>query len=398
MALSLPIGPPLPPRRMRRIAFRILAVSLGTLVGLALLEVLLRYFPPVQLRIRGSRIALPLNQRTVFKNTTISKVDAEITQTRNSIGFRGADPPPDFARTLSVVTVGGSTTECYYLSDTLTWPEQLRQRLDPQFNDLWLNNAGLDGHTTFGHQRLFDQYLVTLRPRCILFLIGANDVGLDRSRDVDDRLRRNHGATELVSSAYYWTVEHTATAALLDNMRRTAQARAAGVHHQDINHSQLKWNESRAVDITPEATTALLSQHRDQYLAGYRSRIETLIQQCREIEAVPILLTQPTLFGPARDPETGVDLARMAVGQLNGDVQWQILELYNSTTREVAREQDVPLVDLAQQLPKDSRYYYDYYHFTNAGAAQVAVLVERELTPILARAFPDHVRRSQPSE
>jgi lysophospholipase L1-like esterase len=383
---------------MRRIAFRILAVSLGTLVGLALLEVLLRYFPPVQLRIRGSRIALPLNQRTVFKNSTISKVDSEITQTRNSIGFRGADPPPDFARTLSVVTVGGSTTECYYLSDTLTWPEQLRQRLDPQFNDLWLNNAGLDGHTTFGHQQLFDQYLVTLRPRCILFLIGANDVGLDRSRDVDDRLRRNHGATELVSSAYYWTVEHTATAALLDNMRRTAQARAAGVHHQDINHSQLKWNESRAVDITPEATTALLSQHRDQYLAGYRSRIETLIQQCREIEAVPILLTQPTLFGPARDPETGVDLARMAVGELNGDVQWQILELYNSTTREVAREQDVPLVDLAQQLPKDSRYYYDYYHFTNAGAAQVAVLVERELTPILARAFPDHVRRGQPSD
>ncbi len=164
MATSPPIGPPAPPRKMRRIVFRILAVSLGTLVGLMLLEVSLRYFPPVQLRIRGGRIALPLNQRTVFKNTTISKVDAEITQTRNSIGFRGADPPSDFSRKLSVVTVGGSTTECYYLSDNLTWPEQLRQRLDPQFSDLWLNNAGLDGHTTFGHQRLFDQYLVTLRP------------------------------------------------------------------------------------------------------------------------------------------------------------------------------------------------------------------------------------------
>lgn len=398
MAPSLPIGPPVPPRRTRRIVFRLLAIFMGTLVGLVLLEVSLRYFPPVQLRIRGGRIALPLNQRTVFKNATISKVDAEITQTRNSIGFRGADPPSDFSRKLSVVTVGGSTTECYYLSDTLTWPEQLRQRLDPQFSDLWLNNAGLDGHTTFGHQRLFDQYLVTLRPRCILFLIGANDVGLDRSRDVDDRLRRDHGASGFVSQSYFWCVEHSATAALLDNLRRTTQARAAGVHHQDINHSQLKWNESRAVDISPEATAAILNQHRDQYLAGYRSRIETLIQQCREIDALPILMTQPTLFGPARDPETGVDLARMAVGELNGDVQWQILELYNSTTRDVAREQDVPIIDLAQQLSKDSRYYYDYYHLTNAGAAQVADLVEREMTPLLSRAFPDHVRQGQSND
>ncbi len=215
---------------------------------------------------------------------------------------------------------------------------------------------------------------------------------------MDDRLRRDHGASGFVSRSYFWFVEHSATAALLDNLRRTTQARAAGVHHQDINHSQLKWNESRAVDISPEATAAIRSQHRDQYLAGYRSRIDTLIQQCREIDALPILMTQPTLFGLALDPETGVDLARMAVGELNGDVQWQILELYNSTTREVAREQGVPLIDLAQQLPKDSRYYYDYYHFTNAGAAQVADLVERELTPILTRAFPEHVERGHPSD
>lgn len=397
MELTPPIASPAAPRKRRLFIFRVLAVFLGTLVGLVLLEVSLRYFPPVQLRIRGGRIALPLNQQTVFKNTTISKVDAEITQTRNSIGFRGADPPADFSRTLSVVTVGGSTTECYYLSDHLTWPEQLRQRLDPQFRDLWLNNAGLDGHTTFGHQRLFDQYLVTLRPRCMLFLIGANDVGLDRSRDVDDRLRRNHGATGFVSRSYFWFVEHSATAALCDNLRRTSQARAAGIHHQDINHAQLKWNESRAVDISPQATAAILSQHRDQYLAGYRSRIDALIAQCREIDALPILMTQPTLFGPAKDPETGVDLARMAVGELSGDVQWQILELYNTTTRQAAHELDVPLIDLAQQLPKDSRYYYDYYHFTNAGAERVAELVERELSPILSRAFPDHVRHSPPA-
>lgn len=34
-------------------------------------------------------------------------------------------------------------------------------------------------------------------------------------------------------------------------------------------------------------------------------------------------------------------------------------------------------------MPEDSRYYYDYLHFTNAGAEQVADLLAVELTPIL---------------
>ncbi len=371
--------------------FRLIAAALGISSALLLLEVSLRWFPPVQLRIRGSRIALPINQRTVFKNTTISTVDAEIVQARNSIGFRGADPPSDLAQSLSIVTVGGSTTECYYLSDDKTWPELLRQRLEGQYRHLWLNNAGLDGHTTFGHRQLMNQYLLTLKPKCVLFLIGANDVGLDRSHLNDDKLQKGYWAHGWGEKSYFWFVEHSATAALFDNLRRTAQARTAGVSHQDINHAQLQWNESQTVDLSPEQTTEILDRHRQAFLPGYRNRVRALIEQCRPAHIVPILITQPALFGPAKDPQTGVNLARVAVGELNGDVQWQVLELYNAVTRDVARELGVPLIDLARTMPKDSRFYYDYYHFTNAGAVEVAHLLEPELTLILSREFPKFV-------
>lgn len=389
MAPSPPIGPPAHPRRMRRIVFRIMSVLCGTFVGLMLLEVSLRYFPPVQLRIRGSRIALPINQRTVISNTTISTVDAEIVQTRNSLGFRGADPPADFAQSLTLVTVGGSTTECYYLSDDKTWPELLRPRLDRKFCRLWLNNAGLDGHTTFGHQQLLEQYLLALRPKCIIFLIGANDVGLDRSRVNDNQLQKGYWADNLGEHTYFWVVEQSATAALLDNLRRTAQARSAGVSHQNINHAQLKWNELHAVDLSEKQSTEIINHHRTSFLPGYRRRVQALVEQCRRADILPIFMTQPALFGPAKDPQTGVDLSRVAVGELNGAGQWQILELYNSMTREVASNFGVPLIDLARHMPKDSQYYYDYYHFSNAGAVQVADIVEHELSPILSREFPE---------
>ena len=48
---------------------------------------------------------------------------------------------------------------------------------------IWLNNAGLDGHSTFGHIILFKDYIVKLKPKIILFLVGANDVGRNEYSD-----------------------------------------------------------------------------------------------------------------------------------------------------------------------------------------------------------------------
>ncbi len=48
----------------------------------------------------------------------------------------------------------------------------------------------------------------------------------------------------------------------------------------------------------------------------------------------------------------------------------------------------VLVIDLAREMPKGSRYYYDLIHYTNAGAEKVADLVAAHLTPFLAQKFP----------
>jgi hypothetical protein len=42
----------------------------------------------------------------------------------------------------------------------------------------------------------------------------------------------------------------------------------------------------------------------------------------------------------------------------------------------------VPLVDLARLLPKDSRYYFDWVHYSNEGAQKVADLLSTQLLPV----------------
>ena len=106
-----------------------------------------------------------------------------------------------------------------------------------------------------------------------------------------------------------------------------------------------------------------------------------------------MLVTQPVLYGNNVDPTTGVNLAHKFVAtDMDGATGWQVLELYNDVTRQVGHEQGVLVIDLARQMPKDSRYYFDLMHYTNAGAEKVADLVAAPLTPFLARKFPSYYK------
>ena len=90
------------------------------------------------------------------------------------------------------------------------------------------------------------------------------------------------------------------------------------------------------------------------------------------------------------DPATGVDLSTLQVkGPANGRLWWRAQERYNDVTRQTAEARGVVLVDAARELPKDSRLFYDFMHFTNEGAARLGQLVADRIEPRL-RAISSH--------
>ena len=102
-------------------------------------------------------------------------------------------------------------------------------------------------------------------------------------------------------------------------------------------------------------------------------------------------MTQPLLAGPRIDDVTGVDLGRIEFApRCSGNMAWNLQEVYNEATRRIGREQNVKVIDLARKLPKSSRFFYDFRHFTNAGAQAVADILSEDLCPFLANRFPAH--------
>ena len=361
-------------RRIAYVLYLFIAVFL-------LLEVALRIYTPFHFRLKGDKILLPVNVQETITNRINPKLDTLIVNTRNSLGFRGAGPPADWGHHLTVITIGGSTTECHFLNDDKTWPYLLGCELADSFRNSWLNNAGLDGHSTFGHRILLNDHVKRLRPSVVIFLTGINDVETDVP-SFHDKLNTRNGYPDF----RHWLFSNSEVLALGLNVVRGWRAQK----FNNTTNAMLVLDSSRRLPLSDEVMQKRL-EAQAPYLAGYRQRLEDLADTCLAWQILPVFMTQPNQFGFGKDSLTGADLALYPVDPhdsgLNGALMWRILERYNDVVRAIGAEKRVPVIDLAREMPKNSLYFYDMSHFTNAGAAMVAALTARKLVPLLDSEF-----------
>ncbi|MFI5329546.1 MAG: SGNH/GDSL hydrolase family protein [Desulfobaccales bacterium] len=373
--------------RTKAILKNILAILFGLVLALMALEMLLRVFQPVEYRVRGNRIILPRNKHYIFTTDKTNIFDRVIYFSKNPLGFRGDLPPRNFAQTLTIITVGGSTTECMNITDGKTWSDLLANRLKREFKPFWLNNAGLTGNSTFGHLVLMEDYLIPLKPKVLVFLIGANDQYLLDYCEWDKKTLRkpwvNLHSAIIDPLAHYSEVAH-----YIINFGRYFKAKHMGLTHGNVDFAALKTR-----DIPDEQLQAILARNRANYLEPYARRIQKLIDLCSQHGMEPVFVTQPLIYGDGIDPVSGADLARVAVGDINGKTSWEILELYNQVLRQVAAKNKVLLIDLAGKMPKSSRYFYDHMHFSNTGCEFAAETIHEQLAPFLSQKFPEYVNK-----
>ena len=361
-------------------------------MALLLLEVLLHFYNPFQARIKGNHIVLATNKTYHIKNDIIKGLDPEITVTRNSLGFRGPNPPADMTKYLTIVTVGGSTTQCFFLSDDKTWTARLGNELEKSLAPVWINNAGLDGHSTRGHIVLLEDFILPLHPKVALFLVGANDVASSSMGEWDAENVKSGLLFDSPKAFIKSLSAYSEIVALLLNGYRSYTAYQAGLIHQKIDLKQQGY-----LDISEEEQRKHFEENANAaYLKGYEERLKRIIELCQKGGIEPLFITQPLLAGFGTDDVTGVDLARIHANgpRQTGKMYWDVVEAYNDVTRRVGQESNVPVIDLAKQMPKSSRYFYDFIHYTPQGAQAIADIIDRSLCPKLQSKFPQYLTQS----
>jgi len=361
----------------------VLLLFLSLVFSLCIMEVVLRCYNPMGFRIKGDKIILPIN-----KKEFIQKPGQLIVNQKNSLGFRGDEPPADFSHWLTIVAVGGSTTECFDLANEKTWPLVLGKKLKNDFKKLWINNAGLCGHSTFGHSVLIQDFLSKLKPKVVLFLVGINEMGIDDPRQKDISLK--FASFRSLERAMASLAIYSEVAAVSLNIYRyyfhktTLQLTSA---QDDLRNLIIEVPEKTKLDI--------IKRHQDSYVKPYGERLKSLLETTKEKQIEPVLITQPGCFGnDAVDQVSGINLGKIKPfreNYIDGDLAWRLLELYNNVTRKIGAEENVLVIDLAREMPKHLNYYDEFVHYTDAGAEKVAEIIYNHLKPFLARKYSNYL-------
>ncbi len=359
----------------------VFAVFMGLVFSLAIAEVILQIYNPMPATVKGDKIVLSANAKTVFVNNKNKKIASEIFATTNSIGFRGPNVPSDFDNCLSIITVGGSTTQCLYNNDSVTWPALTGEKLSCDFKNVWVNNAGLSGHTTFGHTILMNDYVVKLKPKIVLFLFGVNDVGIEKQSE-SFSLYSDDGQNMFFKKpkTFFYKSE---VVGLCVNVSRYINARK-----EDLPHNlDFDLTKAEHVEVTNEQEKEMIYKT-SLLIPAYQKRVEELAKSCSSNNIIPVFILQPVLYANTIDSTTGVNLATIKVGNANGSVKWKLLQMYNETTRKVAQRHNAFVIDLEKELPHDSKYYYDLVHFTDEGCRKISEIVSTQLKEYLKLKFP----------
>ncbi len=363
---------------LKRFVFIIISVLAGILFALLLAEGILQIYNPFKPRVRFNRIVLARNTVERFENNRIAGLDPVITIRRNGLGFRGPDRPVNFTACRTILTVGGSTTECRYLSEGDTWPDHLRtclqKGLQAGADSIWVNNAGLDGHSTFGHLILMNDYLLELRPDLVLMMVGLNEIG--RSDLVDQEFENVKKGLQLHSVEGFFKSlgNYSEIVSIVLNLYRYERAKSKGVTHRTFDLRSLN-----TIEEPPQVIAAVLEKHRRRFLQPYEQRLRKLIELAQGHGIELVLITQPALYGDVRDDVTGVDLRSANFNGKSGHLNCAILQLYNQVTARVGLATGSLVIDLAEKMPKSSRLYYDTVHFSKQGARAVAAIVCADL-------------------
>jgi len=282
----------------------------------------------------------------------------------NKWGMRGDEPPKGWSKYYTIVTIGGSTTQCFYLDDHKTWPYLLQFKMKQRCPFVWIGNGGLDGQSTRAHIIFMKYVIANIRPKAVILLVGFNDLAL--SINDDFRLygsffekvnwkRWIFSHSRLVQVLYFWK------AIIFEKVFWVKTTAPENFNPQPLNNVKLT-SYTNLRELLPS-------------LDEYGRNIREIIRIGRSLGVRVIFLTQPSLIDDNEywsGKEGKFFWIKKYKYNLPAATYWKMLDIFNKELLRICKEENIEIFDLASEIPHNEKYFYDYAHFTEAGSELVA--------------------------
>ncbi|MBN1871982.1 MAG: SGNH/GDSL hydrolase family protein [Candidatus Omnitrophica bacterium] len=350
---------------------KLVLIVYSFIIASASIEVTSRFF--------HRKIETPWTQGKSIKyveGKNIVATEPRVEFTTNRYGLRGPNIKLSVAD-LKFVTVGGSSTECRYISDEQSWPWKFQDDLAARLNkSIIVFNAGKGGLHALNHIYFLRHYSWIEEFDWVIVMCGINDMGRLLHGTYDDRTIYAFDDTlalvETKNRVYY------KDSIIVQNIIFIYKNIFS--HEIVIRDPKGFWYERER-----ELRKVLLKRNpvdeiprgMDKALDIYKDDLKEMISICRDRGQNILMITQPTLYG--KDLPSELDgLIWEHVGRSGAyttSVLESIMNRYNDSMIEVCIDEGVPYIDMASLLPKNTTVFYDDCHFNVSGCERVAKIL-----------------------
>ncbi len=337
----------------------LLMVIVSCFVGVALIEVTLRIVNLNNQWTKTREANILRNFKFNYDVSQLYQSDAtHADYARNQYGLRDDCESPS---EIDILTIGGSTTAQRYTPFTSTYQERLEQRLK-DFNDSFgcVSNAGLDGHTTWGHLFSFEHWfplIPGLKPKIILLYVGINDAGFQRTSSPNTGFD-----TQRTDGVKGFLKRLEITNALLPIYRILMQVSG----YESFAFSRHTPRPYQEVDYTISKMNPKTEQLSTLNAEAFRSRMKQLLGEIRVLNSKPICVTQPHRFVIKNGDQTYGIPNVMGDGFSGIDYDYSIRKL-NNVIYDLC---GTNTIDLYNHQFFDS-HFYDGIHTTPSGSIEI---------------------------
>lgn len=274
---------------------------------------------------------------------------------------------------VTLVFLGGSTTECMYMEENHRFPyvagRLLEQATGRQVNSY---NAGISGINTQHCLNLLLNKILPLNPQIVVLMENINDL------------------STLLYEKTYWG-ENSPRGTIISQKSSALKEIEKTLH---LLRDRLIPNLSREIKEHFQIHTPVdeffhlrkqkIAIDKPYLLSEFRMNLEEFINICRANRIVPVLMTQENRLKTSPDPIIAAYLKRIEINQgITYQEYKDIFESFNQTIREAGKANAVPVIDLARQVPQEKEYLYDVVHLTDQGSKLAAHIIHQELIKLI---------------
>jgi hypothetical protein len=275
---------------------------------------------------------------------------------------------------MSIVFLGGSTTECRYVAEDHRFPclagALLEQQTGIKINSY---NAARSGNHSLHSLDILLNKVFPIKPDIAVMLHNINDLVV------------------LLYESSYWN-PHSSKPIIFDinkeidaNVYKIIRDRyipnlAVAMHNFDKSLRSVIKSSKKSADEFAKIRGQRLTVDKSAMVDQFEMNLQSFIYLCKARNIIPVLMTMPSRFKEKPDQ---IILDTFNNITLEYSQFREIFDLFNNSILKKANENNIMVIDLAREIPQENEFMYDIVHYTDAGTRRIAGIISDRLQPVV---------------